>query len=362
MTKVKPIRILVVEDSPVCRDLLVSLLQSTPDFQVVGVARNGAEAVRLVQRLKPDLVTMDIHMPEMDGYEATRRIMAEMPCPIVMISGSLNKAEHKLTFAAMQSGALSVLEKPMMDDAPEAHYALLAHIRLMADVKVVRRWSKGGGTANGTQNGAAPPAASVSDRLPIELPKNGRYKAQLVAIAASTGGPAALAEVLRPLPADFPLPIVIVQHVTSGFGEGFASWLDTQTSLTVRVARQGDKPQAGEVLIAPDDRHMIISSLGLIAFVNAPPMHGLRPAADYLFQSVAQVYGRFAIGIVLTGMGSDGAEGLKMMKNTGAQTIVQDKETSIVFGMPAVAIELGAAGYIRPLSQITPTLIHLIRE
>lgn len=357
MSRSKPIRILVVEDSPVCRDLLVSLLQATPEFQVVGIARDGAEALRLVRRLKPDLVTMDIHMPEMDGYEATRRIMEEMPCPIVMISGSLNKNEHKLTFGAMQAGALSVLEKPMMDDPPEVHNDLLAQIRLMADVKVLRRWAK-----HGEAHDTAKPSTEMIAAAPLDVPRNGRCKVQVVAIAASTGGPAAVAEVLRPLPKEFPVPILIVQHVTVGFGEGFASWLDTQTELTVRLAQQGDKPQAGEVLVAPDDHHMIINSLGMVAFVNAPPMHGLRPAADYLFQSVAQVYGRYAIGIVLTGMGGDGAEGLKAIRATGAHTIAQDESTSVVFGMPAVAIELGAAEYIRPVQHIAHTLINLLRE
>lgn len=352
----KNVRILVVEDSPVCRELLVSLLQGMPEFQVVGVARNGAEGLRLARRLKPDLITMDIHMPEMDGYEATRRIMEEIPCPIVMISGSLNKNEHQLTFDAMKSGALSVFEKPMMDDPPEVHNHLLSQIRLMADVKVLRRWASNG-VAHTPKNKVSENISALS----MLSPRNGRYKIQMIAIAASTGGPAALANLLGPLPAEFPVPILIVQHVTVGFGEGFATWLNTQTQLNVRVGKHGDEPKAGEVLIAPDDRHMIINNTGLIAFVNAPAMHGVRPAADYLFHSVAQVYGRTAIGVILTGMGSDGAEGIKSLRDTGAHTIAQDKATSVVFGMPSVAIELGGAEYIQPINHISQTLIDLLR-
>ncbi len=351
--KSTPIRVLIVEDSRVYRELLVSVFQSAPDLQVVGTARNGDEGIRLARRLKPDVITMDIHMPEVDGYEATRRIMEEIPRPIVMISGSLNKNEHKLTFDAIQAGALSVLDKPTMDDPPEVHQQLISQIRLLSEVRVVRRWAK------------KSPQRKPADDTPLSLhnlPSRSDSKVQMVAIASSTGGPGALSATLGPLPADFPVPILIVQHVTVGFGQGLADWLNGQTALKVRIAKHADEPQPGEVLIAPDDYHMTVNSMGLISLNRAPLSHGLRPAADYLFHSVAKTYGKSAVGIILTGMGSDGAEGLLAMRDMGARTIAQDEDTCVVFGMPAVAIKLGAAEQIKPLPHIAEALIQLVQE
>ena len=346
-----PIRVLVAEDSPTYRELLVTILQSAPDLQVIGTARNGIEAVRLAKRLKPDVITMDVYMPEMDGFEATRQIMTEIPCPVVIISASTAKDQRDLTFNALRAGALSVLEKPTLQDLPEVYEALVTQVRLMSEIKVVRHWSK--------------PTASLERELPATakpptLVRNGRSKIQLVAIASSTGGPGILVEILSKLPGDFPAPILIVQHITPGFGAGLADWLNQQTPLQVRLARHADEPKPGQVLIAPDGAHMVVNSMGLIALNNAPSLNGLRPAADYLFHSVAQVYGATAIGIILTGMGGDGAEGLQAMRQASAHTIAQDKETCIVFGMPAVAIELGAVEQVLPAKQIAAAIMALI--
>ncbi len=329
---------------------MVSVLQSTPGIQVVGTARNGAEAIRLTRRLKPDIITMDIHMPEMDGLEATRLIMNEMPRPIVIVSASIAQNERDLTFSALQAGALSVLEKPTIYDAPEIHYRLANQVKLMAEVKVVRRWS----------NSASTPAPAP--QLPPRKKTEGKANLQIVTIASSTGGPGILAEILRGLPASFSLPILIVQHITPGFGEGLAAWLDGQTSLKVRLARHSDEPHPGEVLIAPDDHHMQINGMGLVALSKTAPFHGLRPAANVLFHSVAQVYGATAVGMILTGMGGDGAEGLLAIRQAGGRTIAQDKETCIVFGMPAVAIEMGAAEQILPVNKMAAALVALIEE
>lgn len=348
-----PIRVLIVEDSGVYRELLTNIFQSSAKLQVIGIARNGEEAVRLTRRLKPDVITMDIHMPEVDGYEATRRIMSEVPCPIVMVTGSLNKNEHTRTFDAIQAGALSVLDKPTIDDTPEAFQHLISQICLLSEVRVVRRWSKPVG-----ENAVAGMSKSW---LPFPLPAS-QPKTQLIAIAASTGGPGALATLLGTLPAEFPIPILVVQHVTVGFGEGLAAWLDAQTPLKVRVAKHAQQLNPGEVLIAPDDFHMTVNSLKMISLQQTSPIHGLRPAADHLFHSVAKVYGDAAIGIILTGMGSDGAEGLVAMRKTGAHTIAQDEVSCVVFGMPAVAIELGAAEQVKPLDQIASAMMALIQE
>jgi two-component system chemotaxis response regulator CheB len=329
----------------------VNILQNAPDLQVVGTARNGVEAVRLAKRLKPDVITMDVFMPEMDGFEATRQIMTEIPCPVVIISASTDKDQRDLTFNALRAGALSVLEKPTLQDPPEVYEALATQVKLMSEIKVIRRWGK--------------PTAPLAPEpvTPTSLPtlvRNGESKIQMVAIASSTGGPGILAEILSKLPNNFPAPILIVQHITPGFGSGLADWLNQQTPLQVRLARHADEPKPGQVLIAPDGAHMVVNSLGLIALSNEPPLHSLRPAADYLFHSVARIYGATAIGIILTGMGSDGAEGLQTMRRTGAHTIVQDKETCVVFGMPAVAIELGAAEQILPAKRIAAAIIALI--
>lgn len=346
-----PIRVLIAEDSPVMRELLVSLVQGAPGFQVVGTARTGAEAVRLAKRLQPDIIAMDIHMPEMDGFEATRRIMTETPRPIVLMSASFSKYERTLAFDALQAGALSALEKPTMRDSVEAYRNLIGQLRLMSEVKVVRRW---GGPSVVQMEQVTPP--------PIMTNHHRASKLQLVAIGASTGGPAALASLLSELPADFPVPILIVQHISPGFSLGFASWLNQKSPLEVRLARHNDEPQPGQVLIAPDSQHMVINSMGLVALHNGPAIHNLRPAANLLFESVAQVYGSTAIGVILTGMGSDGAEGLSSMRRAGARTIAQNKESCVVFGMPAVAINLGAAEQVLHINQIAAALVDLLKK
>lgn len=367
-SRTRAIRVLIAEDSPVARELLVSILQSAPGIQVVGTARNGAEAVRLTQRLKPDIITMDVHMPELDGIAATRQIMAETPRPIVMLSASLEKNRRNLTITALQAGALLVTEKPGLNDPPEMHEILIHQLKLMVEVKVVRRWG------NGEQRGAHIQPASLRTEgplrttgqpaltKPVEPKRNGQAEIQLVAMAASTGGPGVLAKLLSELPADFPAPILIVQHISAGFGAGLAAWLNQQTPLEVRLARLGDEPQAGQVLLAPDNYHMQLNRQGLVGLNQMPPEYGLRPSANVLFHSVAQVYGATALGIILTGMGSDGAAGLRAMRQAGALTLAQDKDSCVVFGMPAVAIELGAVEQILSPAQIGAAVKSLIHS
>lgn len=240
-----------------------------------------------------------------------------------------------------------------MVDPPEVYQALIKQIKLMADVKVVRRWPQG--------------ATSAPKPLPVSISPgptcakwNGNSKVRLVAIASSTGGPAALANILGKLPAEFPVPILIAQHIAVGFGQGLATWLDQLTPLEVRIAQHGAEPRAGQVLLAPDNYHLTVNRLGLIALSTAPSRYGIRPSADHLFHSVAEAYGATAVGIILTGMGRDGAVGLQTLRNTGAHTIAQNEASCVVFGMPAVAIELGAAEHIRPIDDIARTLLTLL--
>jgi two-component system, chemotaxis family, protein-glutamate methylesterase/glutaminase len=344
-----PIRVLVVEDSQVARELLVSVLQNSPGFEVVGTAQNGMEAVRLARRLKPSVITMDVYMPELDGLAATQQIMAETPCPIVIISACSNNQELNLTFSAIQAGALTVLDKPGLDDAPEVLQAMVERIRLMSEVKVVRRWSRPGPPATGGQQRSFPPGNTPA--RPME-------KIELIAMAASTGGPAALVEILSRLPADFSIPIVIVQHITPGFGSSLVTWLNQMTPLEVRLAQSAETPRPGQALIAPDDYHLEITPLKMLKISQTPPdQNGQRPSANYLFHSVARNYGARAMGIILTGMGNDGAEGLLAMRQSGAYTLAQNQESCVVFGMPAVAIGLGAVDQILPVDKIATTMI-----
>lgn len=343
-----PVRVLIAEDSAICRMALVSILQTDPGIQIVGTAHNGLEAVQMVEQLRPDLVTMDINMPVMDGYEATRQIMSRMPCPIVMIS-SFYDSGH--TFDALKAGALTVIKKPTAKDPPETFASIVTQVKLMADVKVLRHWPEDR-MKPGTQTAVA---------RSVELAQPKGIKPRLVAIASSTGGPGALATILRPLPADFPVPILIVQHISEGFAEPFASWLDRQINLSVRIGRQSDEPKPGQVLIAPDNSHMVVNNRGTIALQKRLPQETICPSANHLFHSVAKAYGATAVGVILTGMGDDGAEGLKELYDAGAYTIAQNKETCVVFGMPAVAIAKGVIKEVQPVDQISNTLSRLVR-
>jgi two-component system chemotaxis response regulator CheB len=356
-----PIRVLVVEDSQVARELLVSLLQNSPGFEVVGTAQNGREAVRLARRLKPSVITMDVYMPELDGLAATQQIMAETPCPIVIISACSTNRELNLTFSAIQAGALTVLDKPGLDDAPEVLQAMVERIRLMSEVKVVRRWDRRSAADDRSSSaGSLGAGKKQTAPLPGHIPPRPVEKIELIAMAASTGGPAALVEILSRLPADFPIPILVVQHITPGFGSSLVTWLNQMTSLAVRLAQSAETPRPGQVLIAPDDYHLEVTPLKMLKISQTPPdQNGQRPSANYLFHSVARNYGAGAMGVILTGMGNDGAEGLLAMRQRGAYTLAQNQESCVVFGMPAVAIELGAVDQILPVDKIATTMMAM---
>jgi two-component system chemotaxis response regulator CheB len=276
--------------------------------------------------------------------------MAETPCPIVIISACSNKQELNLTFSAIQAGALTVLDKPGLDDAPEILQAMVERIRLMSEVKVVRRWSR-----------PRPELVEERQQLP-SLPGSASArpveKIELIAMAASTGGPAALVEILGRLPVDFSIPILIVQHITPGFGSSLVTWLNQMTPLEVRLAQSADSPRPGQALIAPDDYHLEVTPLKMLKISQTPPdQNGQRPSANYLFHSVARIYGARAMGIILTGMGNDGAEGLLAMRQRGAYTLAQNQESCVVFGMPAVAIGLGAVDQVLPVDKIATTMM-----
>ncbi len=354
------IKAIVVEDSPVVRDFIAHILNADPQIRVIATARDGEEALEAVETFKPDVITMDINMPRMNGFEATRRIMETQPTPIVIVSGSWDPREVETTFQALEAGALAALARPLgmghPDHAPSAR-ELVQTVKLMSEVKVVRRRPR-------LRNGeAAPPTlqpVSLSKTL-SEIAGSRRQKTtlQVVAIGASTGGPPALMTVFSGLPKDFPFPILVVQHMSAGFIKGFAEWLRHATGLPVELAVQDERMLPGRVYIAPDGFQMKVTSGGRITLSTDGPENGVRPSVSCLFRSVAEAYGPNAAGVLLTGMGRDGAEELQLMKERGAVTIAQDKETSVVFGMPGEAVKLDAATYVLSPDQIAAALVSL---
>jgi two-component system chemotaxis response regulator CheB len=348
------IRVLVTDDSPTAREFLVQILGSDPEIRVIGEASDGAEAVAATQRLRPDLVTMDIHMPRLDGMEATREIMITTPTPIVIVTGSHRACDVGASLEILRCGALDVLFKPpdpRSADFPTAARRLIATVKAMAGVKVVRHWRPGRAAG-----GAASPATVTVTP--------GEARARIVAIAASTGGPAALQRLLSDLPATYPLPILVVQHITPGFTAGLAGWLAGTSRQRVKLAQQGEPLAPGTVYLAPDDLHLGTASRGGTSFVGltpAPPIGGFRPSANHLFESVARDYGPAALALILTGMGDDGVTGLRAVRKAEGQVIAQDEKTSIVFGMPGAAVAAGLASTVLPLDLIAPRLMALAR-
>ena len=341
--------VLIVDDSPTLRHLIRAILTTDPDLNVIGEAQNGEEAVKMVARLHPDVVTMDIHMPQMDGYQAIRRIMSETPVPIVVLTSTESDIRLGATYKGVESGALMVLGKPhgLRGDDPEAD-ELINVVKAMADVKVIRRkWKV---KARPEQTGKEH-SMGFTSLLP-------RYR--IVAVGTSTGGPPALRTVLGELPATFPVPVVLVQHISKGFTEGLARWLNETIAMRVKLAEAGEPLLAGTAYIAPDGVHLQVTGRGKVALLQESPMDGHRPSVTALFNSVAKQYGRGAVGVLMTGMGRDGANGLYAMKQEGAYTIAQDEASSIVFGMPKEAINMGAASEVLALQKIAQKIKDLI--
>ncbi|MBN1179940.1 MAG: chemotaxis-specific protein-glutamate methyltransferase CheB [Anaerolineae bacterium] len=351
--KREKIRVVVIDDSPTARELLVALFQADEEMEVVGTGGNGEDAIRLVSRLRPDVVTMDISMPKVDGLEATRRIMREIPTPIVVVTASLMRKDVDMAFESLRAGALTAVKKPGLMD-PETCERLVKSVKAMARVSVVRRWDP-------AHPRPAQPAVSSASAA-VDISPETQQQVQMIGIAASTGGPGVLAKLLRPLPADFPIPILIVQHVTDGFATGLAEWLNGETALRVALASHGDRPQAGSVLMPPDDYHMQVNVRRVIELYKGQPYKGLRPSANYLFHSLARAYGASAVGIILTGMGDDGVDGLKALHQAGGLTIAQDEESCIVYGMPKEAVANRAVGRILSPDHIAFILAQLAKR
>ncbi len=332
------IRVLIVDDSAVIRTLLTAIIENEPDFEVVGFAKTGQEAIEMTMALNPDLITMDIRMPVMDGISSIRKIMSTHPKPIVVISSNIDD-ELQIGFRAIDEGALAVLEKPCaITDAQFSSIQrnIVNTIRCMVEVKLVKRRFK-----------KKPVGMSVFDKPALN------YK--LVTIGSSTGGPQALKKILSSLPGDYSSPIVITQHISKGFIKGLAEWLNEASKLQVKVAKNGDQLTAGTVYFAPDDYHCQIQSAGSKLYIelhNDKEENGFMPSVSRLFYSVAKSCSGQAVGIILSGMGNDGADGLLAMHKNNCFTIAQDEQSSIVFGMPNAAIQLNAVNKVLPVEEI----------
>lgn len=345
------LRVLVVDDSRTARQMLSGIIGYTSDMQVIAEASDGIEALAFTQKYRPDVILMDIVMPGLDGLAATRQIMSSCPTPIVLVTASMESYETDIAFKAIRAGALTVLQKPAGVANNGDVQIIINTVRAMAKVQVIHHY--------GSRQAAVqlPSEDEIPEQFIEEMPAP-----QLVAMVASTGGPAALSEIIRQLPGDFPLPVVIVQHIAPDFVESLRAWFDGLTPLSVKIAGTGQRPARGHIYLAPGDAHLTFTANLTFRMDQTPNLSAHMPSGDVLLESVARTYGKRAIGIVLTGMGEDGAQGLKAMYDRGAFTIAQDEATSVVFGMPAEAIQRNAVRQVLPVTEIVPSLMQLMQQ
>lgn len=348
----RSVRVLVVEDSPSVRDLLIYVLSSDPDISVVGFSQSGEEAIEAVKELRPDVITMDIQLPKMNGFDATRRIMETCPTPVVIVSGSVNTTEENTVIRAAQAGALAVVPKPRgwSFEHGGRPAKLIQAVKLMSEVKVLTRW------VNPLRTQLTRKDTPVLGMGLGSRPAN----FQVVAIGASTGGPLVLQAILSRLPEDFAVPVLVVQHMADGFMHWFVDCLARVCAVRLQTAAHGDLALPGHVYFAPDGKHLSVGPGGRVWLTKDDPEYGNRPAVSHLFRSVISAYGGNAIGVLLSGMGKDGAQELRMMRDAGAVTLVQNKESCVVHGMPGEALRLNGASYNLSPEQIAETVMSLV--
>ncbi len=356
MTTPSPIRVLVVEDSITVRRRLCEVLSADAEFQVVGEADDGKRAIELCTALRPDVIMMDMMLPVMTGLAATEYIMAHCPTPILIVSSSTNRGELFKTYDALAAGAVDVLEKPNGDEPDgEWEQRLRSTLRLVSRIRVITHL-RGRLRLRAPDSSVAPPPPSAQQLKP-------RRPIEVVAIGASTGGPGALVDVLRALPPEFQLPILIVLHIGAKFGVALADWLDGQTPRRVAYAEHGMRVSdvAGRVVMAPPEQHLSVRN-GCFELTRDAERHSCRPSVDVLFETAAREYGPSMVGCLLTGMGRDGAAGLLEVRRAGGLTIGQDQATSVIYGMPREAALIGAVEHVLPLEAIGPALVTLSRR
>lgn len=373
------IRVLIVDDSALMRQVIAGLIEQDPSIQVVGYASDGREAIALAQKLRPDIVTMDVRMPVMDGLETTEYLMAYCPTPILVLTASLARYDVDITFKMLDAGALEVLEKPNGHSPAElaqARQVLIQRIKVLARVKVVthlrgRRRSTSSKletitarisarTLSTSQASAAPTRFTMVEATTIA--NEGKTpKFPLIVIGASTGGPRIVNQILNNLPGDLPAAVLVVQHIAAGFSLGLAEWLGHTSPMPVRLGKEGHQIMPGEIIVAPDQTDILIDSHSVVHLSNnTASIH--RPSIDISMQAAAAIFGEYAIGVLLTGMGRDGAQGMLAIKRQGGYTIAQDETTCTIFGMPRAAIQLDAASDVLAAPAIAHHLIARVGQ
>lgn len=345
----KPIRVLVVDDSAIIREAIAKALESDEEIKIIGTANDGKEAIDLLPKLKPDIITMDIVMPVMNGVQATEYIMAYHPTPILVITSMLPQ-DMEIAFKALNAGALDVIERPSISElskpTSKIRKELIDKVKLLANVKVITHL---GGRSQKREK----------DTLQT-ITKKQDVKFKIVGIASSTGGPKTIKKILCKLPPDFPIPIVIVQHISQGFTKGLVDWWNTECALEIKEGKDGEKLCNGVVYVSPSFVHMTVTKNGRVKLEDTPPVGGHKPSANVLLSSIAQAYPQSAIGIILTGMGDDGAIGIKAIKEAGGFTIAEDESSCAIFGMPKVAIEMGVVDKVMPSDEIADEIIRRV--
>lgn len=357
-----PIKVYVVEDSAIARSILSQILDTPPEIEVVGSASNGVTALAEIPQLRPDVICSDLKMPRMDGLELTQKLLATFPCPILILSEAVQPDATDTIHQLLEAGALAVLAKPpaaLRADYEHLSQTLINQLKLLAGVTVLTKKQRRRPGSPTTPLSASAVSQKQSVSPPPSLGPSRRHYT-IVAIGASTGGPQAVHQVLKALPSDYPLPIVCTQHISQGFLPGLVEWQNTHCNLQVKIAEAWETPLGGQVYYAPDGVHLVLDALGRFAFSHAPPFGKHRPSISTMFEAIAQFHGRQAVGVLLTGMGEDGAQGLQLIDQAGGLTIAQDEATSIVFGMPKVAMELGATQYMLPPPRIAALLRTLL--
>ncbi len=343
-----PIEVLVVDDSAFMRKIIGDMLEEEKGIKVVATARDGVDALFKVEKYEPDVITLDVEMPKLNGIEFLRRLMVKNPLPVVMLS-SVTTEGSKATIEALELGAFDFVTKPsgtISLDIDMVKDELIRKVKLAVKAGVKNR--------SGFKFG------STKARVNHNIQRSGAIKGsddKLIVVGASTGGPRALKEVVTLLPADLNCPVLIVQHMPAGFTTSLAQRLDKLSKIQVKEAEEGDKLKNGVALLAPGDYHMLIDNKR-VRLTQTDKLHNVRPAIDKTIESIAKDYGSNVIGVLLTGMGRDGAKGLKLIKEFGGKTIAQDEETSVVYGMPKVAYELGAVDTVKPVYEIAKEIIN----
>jgi two-component system, chemotaxis family, protein-glutamate methylesterase/glutaminase len=350
------IRVLLVEDSPIVLTILKRMLSTSPDLEIVGTAATGKKALELIPKVQPRVICTDLQMPGMDGLEFIRQVMRSYPCPILVLSAAIGHENTQQIFNVLQAGAIDVLPKPMSGfthDSEALKQELITKIKVLSGVKVftLRQRIKPNHIPDREQD--------LSKATTIISPSSSR-RFQVVGIGASTGGPQALQKILTQLPSNFPVPIICVQHISTGFLSGLVNWLSAECKLPIKIAQSGEYPLPGIVYFAPENHQLRLYKSGKFTISNQPDFSGYQPSVTVTFQSIAQFYGSSAIGILLTGMGKDGGVGMQAIKQSGGLTLAQNEASSIIFGMPKEAIRLGAVDRVLSIDSISTVLQHQI--